>query len=183
MNATKKRRLFLAGPTVCLESERKSECTENGDCLEIKAEIIHEDKRDCHNDTTKEPLMYYSQNIDEFGNIIGNASVVDIKNLLKTLTEKHNSQDKIEKEVATVFRGVIVAVILFGVCACLCVVTACIYCCRINITDNRLKNDVEALAEKLKRDCKFKKSMKKSPREPVSESCNIIVEDAGVFVV
>lgn len=45
-----------------------------------------------------------------------------------------------------------------------------------------MKNEIEALAAKLKRECRFKKS-KKSPTHQKAESCNIIVEEAGVFVV
>lgn len=50
-------------------------------------------------------------------------------------------------------------------------------------SDYRLKKDVEALAAKLKRDCNLKRKTIKKPTQPVSESCNIVVESAGVYVV
>ncbi|KPJ12741.1 hypothetical protein RR48_00567 [Papilio machaon] len=52
-----------------------------------------------------------------------------------------------------------------------------------NTIDYRLKKDVEALAAKLKRDCNLKRKTIKRPIQPVSESCNIVVEGAGVYVV
>lgn len=50
-------------------------------------------------------------------------------------------------------------------------------------SDNLLKKDVEGLAAKLKTGCKVKKPRMKTPPSPVSESCNIVVESAGVYVV
>ncbi|XP_068623180.1 uncharacterized protein [Battus philenor] len=109
--------------------------------------------------------------------------VMNIKLLLQSLTEKYDTQDKIRLEILSVFQGVIISVILFVSCATICVLGSCIYCCRINYIDYRLKSDVEALASKLKRDCNLKKPKVKMTTEPKSESCNIVVEDAGVYVV
>lgn len=44
-----------------------------------------------------------------------------------------------------------------------------------------MQHELKALANKLNRDGKFKKSLKK-PIHPVAESCNVVVGDAGVFV-
>ncbi|XP_045778828.1 uncharacterized protein LOC123876559 [Maniola jurtina] len=143
-------------------------CGEVGDCIA---------SQDCDNKCgcdSSAAVLFYNETLEE--------CVVNVKMLLQSLQEKHNIQEKIRKEVKQVFQGVIVSVILFVTCGSLCVCTACIYCIRINYMDNRMKNDVEALAAKLKRECRFRKSVKSYPHQK-AESCNIIVEDAGVFVV
>ncbi|CAG9571803.1 unnamed protein product [Danaus chrysippus] len=91
-------------------------------------------------------------------------------------------QQKILTEVNKVFQGVMVSVILFVLCASVCAFTACVYCCRINYTDRRLQSDVEALASKLKRECRLR-TIKKTPTKPAEESCNIVVADADIYVV
>ncbi|XP_045539396.1 uncharacterized protein LOC106720842 [Papilio machaon] len=138
-------------------------CEEVGDCV-AQSDNCNNTIGFFYNDTTQE-------------------CVVNIKLLLQTLTTKYDTQDKIRLEVLKVFQGVIVSVILFVTCSSICVLGACIYCCRINYTDYRLKKDVEALAAKLKRDCNLKRKTIKRPIQPVSESCNIVVEGAGVYVV
>ncbi|CAH2055815.1 unnamed protein product, partial [Iphiclides podalirius] len=139
------------------------DCGEMGDCV---AENI-----ECNNIVGS----FYNDTMHE--------CVINMKLLLKNLTSKYDVQDKVRLEVQKVFQGVIISVILFVSCASVCVFAACIYCCRINYEDYRLKNDVEALAAKLKRDCNLKKPRMKTPKEPASESCNIVVEGAGVYVV
>ncbi|XP_047538687.1 uncharacterized protein LOC125072206 [Vanessa atalanta] len=155
-----------------LENSTTSGCGEIGDCITINCD----NKCGCDSSSA---VLFYNETLDE--------CVVNVKKLLQTLTEKYNNQaaisDKIRLNVERVFQGVIFSGILFGSCASLCVITACIYCIRINYEDTRLKNDVEALAVKLKRECRFKNMSTKQPTQPASESCNIIVEEAGVFVV
>ncbi|CAH1634908.1 unnamed protein product [Spodoptera littoralis] len=86
-------------------------------------------------------------------------------------------------ESQKIFQGIMISVFLFIVCAAICVISACIYCCRINYTDRSLKSNVKALAKKLNTDYKTKKPVKRPPCPPASQSCNVVVEDAGVFVV
>ncbi|KAJ8728818.1 hypothetical protein PYW07_006514 [Mythimna separata] len=81
------------------------------------------------------------------------------------------------------FKGIMISVILFMACASVCVVSACIYCCRINYTDRTLKKHVKALAKKLKRDYKAAKiAPKRAPVPAVSETCSVVVDPAGVYV-
>ncbi|CAK1589122.1 unnamed protein product [Parnassius mnemosyne] len=140
-----------------------SDCGELGDCI---AENIG-----CNNTVGS----FYNDTIHD--------CVINIKLLLQTLTAKYDTQDKIRLEIDSVFQGVIISVILFISSASVCFLGACIYCCRINYVDYRLKKDVEALALKLKRDCNFKKPRVNAPTKPLSESCNVIVEGAGIYVV
>ncbi|KAJ8720781.1 hypothetical protein PYW08_006246 [Mythimna loreyi] len=66
------------------------------------------------------------------------------------------------------FKGIMISVILFMACASVCVISACLYCCRINYTDRILKNHVKALAKKLKRDYKSTKiAPKRAPLPPI----------------
>ncbi|XP_053616757.1 uncharacterized protein LOC128678889 [Plodia interpunctella] len=81
-----------------------------------------------------------------------------------------------------VFKGITIAVIFFGSCALISVISACFYCCRINHSDRILRGDVKALAKKINRDQKIKKP-KKAPRKIEEESCNIVVEDAGLNTI
>ncbi|VVC99691.1 unnamed protein product [Leptidea sinapis] len=123
-------------------------------------------------------VLYYNETIDE--------CVLNVKKLLESLSEKHNTQDKIFAEVERVFQGVIFSAILFAACAAMCVVLSCFYCCRINFMDNSLKNDVDALTAKLKREKRYKKVPVTTPPLPntePAESCNIIVSNAGVYCV
>lgn len=46
-----------------------------------------------------------------------------------------------------------------------------------------MKSNVKKLAKKLNTDYKTKKPLVKPPLAPASQTCNVIVEDAGVFVV
>ncbi|XP_026330816.1 uncharacterized protein LOC113238233 [Hyposmocoma kahamanoa] len=149
---------------VITEARPKLGCDEQGDCLSTPAdckEICGCDKIYIYNKTTDECVL----NVQYFTSV----------------TEKYHTEEKIRKESEKVFGGILMSAILFVSCASLCAVTACIYCCRIHYMDVRLHNDVKALARKLDRDGKLKKSQKK-PLPPVAESCNVIVEDAGVFV-
>ncbi|XP_050355736.1 uncharacterized protein LOC126776915 [Nymphalis io] len=145
-----------------------AECGELGDCITINCN----NKCGCDSSSA---VLFYNETLNE--------CVVNVKKLLQTLTEKYNNQDRIRLSVENVFQGIMFSAILFGSCASICAITACIYCFRINYMDTRLKNDVEALAVKLKRECRFKNMSSKQPTQPASESCNIIVEEAGVFVV
>ncbi|XP_045453394.1 uncharacterized protein LOC123662623 [Melitaea cinxia] len=152
-----------------VESTTTSGCGDVGDCIDTQK---CEDKCGCDSSAA---VLFYNETLGE--------CVVNVKELLRSLTKKYNNEEKIEKEVHKVFQGILFAAILFASCAALCVFSACIYCCRINYMDTRLKNDVDALALKMKRDFRLKRCSTKKPRDPASESCNIIVEGAGVYVV
>ncbi|CAG5040933.1 unnamed protein product [Parnassius apollo] len=140
-----------------------SDCGELGDCI---SENIG-----CNN------------TVGSFYNETTHDCVINIKMLLKTLTAKYDTQEKIHSEVQRVFQGVIISVILFVSCVSVCFIGVCIFCCRIHYVDNRLKKDVNALAVKLNRDCNSKRPRVKTPLNPLSESCNVVVQDAGVYVV
>ncbi|XP_023941444.2 uncharacterized protein LOC112048217 [Bicyclus anynana] len=144
-------------------------CGEIGDCIPSQ-----ECDNRCGCDSSA-AVLFYNETLGE--------CVVDVKRLLQSLQERYNIQEKLRLEVMKVFQGITIAVILFMTCAGLCVCTACIYCIRINYIDNRMKSDIDALAAKLKRDLRLKKSIKRPSPQQKAESCNIIVEDAGVFVV
>ncbi|CAH2240053.1 uncharacterized protein LOC120625210 [Pararge aegeria] len=151
------------------ENAISSGCGEVGDCIA---------GQDCDNKCgcdSSAAVLFYNETLD--------ACVVDVKKLLQSLQERYNIQEKLRMEVVRVFQGVTVSVILFMTCVGVCVCTSCIYCIRINYIDNRMKNDIEALAAKLKRECRLKKSLKSPSSDQKAESCNIIVEEAGVFVV
>ncbi|CAH0719071.1 unnamed protein product, partial [Brenthis ino] len=143
-------------------------CGEHGDCVNND---ICENRCGCH---SSEAVLFYNETLDE--------CVVNVKKLLMSLTEKHNTQDNIRQKVDKIFQGILFSAILFVTCATTCMLTACVYCCRINYMDTRLKNDVEALANKLNRDLRFRKTIKK-PTQPGEENCNIIVPGTDVFVV
>ncbi|CAH2087985.1 unnamed protein product [Euphydryas editha] len=145
-----------------------SGCGEVGDCI-----VTQKCENKCGCDSSA-AVLFYNETLGE--------CIVNVKELLRTLTKKYNNEEKIQLEVQKTFRGILFSAILFSSCAALCVFTACIYCCRINYMDTRLKNDVEALAHKLKRDGRLQRSTRK-PRDPASESCNIMVAGAGVYVM
>ncbi|XP_075982221.1 uncharacterized protein LOC142980621 [Anticarsia gemmatalis] len=122
--------------------------------------------------------------------------VVNLPKLMKTVEKNYDSQDdeailaeegmarSIYIEGQQLFRGIMIAVMFFMTCAAICVLSACIYCCRIDYTDRKLRNEVKALAKKMHR--KYdppKQSLKPKAPEPKSQNCNVFVEEAGVFVV
>lgn len=50
-------------------------------------------------------------------------------------------------------------------------------------SDEKLRNEVKALADKMSVDFRKKQSIKKRPLDPKEESCNIIVEDTHIMCV
>ncbi|XP_032522916.2 uncharacterized protein LOC116774325 [Danaus plexippus] len=158
-----------SGVTSVDTQNTKPGCSEVGDCLISKDSCNNV----CGCDSAS-AVLFYNETLGE--------CVVNVKKLLNSLTERYNTQEKIHTEVNKVFQGVMISVILFVICASVCAFTACVYCCRINYTDRRLQNDVEALASKLKRECRLR-TIKKTPTKPAEESCNIVVADADIYVV
>ncbi|XP_052749653.1 uncharacterized protein LOC113515856 isoform X2 [Galleria mellonella] len=153
-------------------------CGVDGDCLSSPV--------DCNEKCGCDRAYYYNKTSEE--------CVLDVKYLMRTIMTTYDSTDhdsatengmtkNIQIEAEKVFKGIIVSAIIFISFASICVLTACLYCIRISYTDRKLKNDVKALAKKLHRDKKTKKSIMKTPQTPESQSCNVIVESAGVFVV
>ncbi|KAF9408130.1 hypothetical protein HW555_012104 [Spodoptera exigua] len=141
----------------------------------------------CHVKCGCEDMYFYDSATDRclinftrvFRKVVTNYENLDVNNL---------PDDEMAKllyiESQKIFKGIMISVFLFILCAAICVISACIYCCRINYTDRRLKHNVKALAKKLNTDYKTKKpSGKRPPARPLSQSCNVVVEDAGVFVV
>ncbi|XP_049878785.1 uncharacterized protein LOC126375729 [Pectinophora gossypiella] len=141
-------------------------CGELGDCITRRTV-------DCKEKCGCDRLYYYNDTTNE--------CELNYDYLRQLVLEKFDTQEKIRSSAEKVFGGIIISVILFVTCASLCVLSACIYCFRVNYTDRRLRGDVKALANKLNRDGKLQKP-KKTPTAPVAESCNVVVEDAGVFV-
>lgn len=86
-------------------------------------------------------------------------------------------------EAEKFFRSIIISALLFAGCASICVLSASFYCCHINYSDRKMERELKALAKKLNTKYHSKKSIRRSPLEPIEESCNVVVEDAGVFVV
>ncbi|XP_038218996.1 uncharacterized protein LOC119837475 [Zerene cesonia] len=146
-----------------------SDCGEHGDCISSPDEC----NKKCGCDIYS-AVLYYNETTKECD--------INVKLLLETLTEKYNTQESVISEANRVFNHVILSVIIFAACAGICVCSACFYCCHINYMDNRLKKDVDALAAKLKRENRYKKLPRKSPPQS-GESCNIIVDNAGVYCV
>ncbi|XP_059061690.1 uncharacterized protein LOC131854587 [Achroia grisella] len=153
-------------------------CGVDGDCLSTPI--------DCGEKCGCDRAYYY--------NSTSKQCVLDVKYLMQTIITKYDSKEQdstidngmtrnIKVEAERVFKGIIVSALIFISCASVCVVTACFYCVRINYTDRKLKSDVKALAKKLNRNKKSKKSIVKPPQSPESQSCNVIVESAGVYVV
>ncbi|XP_028161929.1 uncharacterized protein LOC135081196 isoform X2 [Ostrinia nubilalis] len=159
-------------------------CDENGDCPSSSTdchEICGCDRAIQYNETTKtcvvsfrhlmiaEIKIYDSQDKDseDGGTIAGGGTM----------------SNKIRLESEKIFNSIMISVILFITCCAVCVVAACCYCCRISYSDYALKKDVKALANKLNRDGKLRKISRKQPQTQANQSCNIVCEDAGVFVV
>ncbi|XP_041969885.1 uncharacterized protein LOC121726547 [Aricia agestis] len=155
-------------------NENSTNCEDFEDCGVENRNCANE----CGCDSAVALVMTYNETLGH--------CVVNYKQLLQSLGQKYNTQEKIREEVEKVFEGIMISVILFITCAGVGFVAACVYCCKICYMDNKLKQDVDALQKKLKRDGILRKTIKpksKTGSGPESESCNIIVEDAGVFVV
>ncbi|XP_045504681.1 uncharacterized protein LOC123701303 isoform X1 [Colias croceus] len=162
--------LFLSSVSSNPVSGHISDCGEHGDCISSPDEC----NKKCGCDVYS-AVLYYNETTKECD--------INVKLLLETLTEKYNTQESVISEANRVFNHIILSVIIFAACAGICVCSACFYCCHINYMDNRLKKDVDALAAKLKRENRYKK-MPHRPAPPQSgESCNIIVDNAGVYCV
>ncbi|XP_013195465.1 uncharacterized protein LOC106138742 isoform X2 [Amyelois transitella] len=155
---------------------KTTECGLDGDCLSTSV--------NCSSKCGCDEAYYYNETIKQ--------CVLNVKHLMKAEITIYDPVDPsaandnsmaahIRRYADKVFRGISVAVALFGACALVCVISACTYCCRINYTDRSLKGDVKALSKKLQRDHKIQKPAK-VPRKAEAESCNVVVEDAGVFV-
>ncbi|XP_047998484.1 uncharacterized protein LOC125235898 isoform X1 [Leguminivora glycinivorella] len=162
-------------------TENKSKtCMDIGDCITIDTEC----KEKCGCDKI----------IPTTFNTTTQECVINIHLLFTSLRQKYNTEDndippeeddlatKIRAEADRIFNGVIVSAFLFIACASACTVTACIYCCRINYTDYQLKKSIKVLAKKMGKKSQMKKPVK-VPTEQVAQSCNVIVEDAGIFCV
>ncbi|XP_035442992.2 uncharacterized protein LOC118271155 isoform X1 [Spodoptera frugiperda] len=140
----------------------------------------------CHEKCGCEEMYFYDAATDRclinftrvFKKVVTNYENLDSNNLPDDEMAK-----QLYIESQKIFQGIMVSVFLFIVCAAVCVISACIYCCRINYTDRSLKSNVKKLAKKLNTDYKTKKPLVKPPLAPASQTCNVIVEDAGVFVV
>ncbi|KAG6446903.1 hypothetical protein O3G_MSEX004652 [Manduca sexta] len=81
-------------------------------------------------------------------------------------------------EAEKIFQGIIISVIIFMVCASICIVTACVYCCHINYSDRQLKNNVKGVAKKLKKNYNPTRTVPRSKSLPKEESCNVLVGEA-----
>ncbi|XP_026724815.1 uncharacterized protein LOC113491840 isoform X2 [Trichoplusia ni] len=115
---------------------------------------------------------------------VGDRCLINFDKVMRKIEIPYPKPQQIFIEGEEIFKGIMVSVLLFMVCAGVCIVTACVYCCRINYTDRRLKSDVKALANKLKKNYNSKKIPKKRmPTPPEAESCNVVVEPAGLYVV
>ncbi|KAM3966102.1 uncharacterized protein ACR2FA_012975 isoform 2-T2 [Aphomia sociella] len=142
-------------------------CGVDGDCLSGPI--------DCNDKCGCDKAYYYNETTKE--------CVLDVKFLMRTVITKYNPEEIIKVEAEKVFKGIMVSAIIVISCASLCIFTSCFYCVRINYKDRVLKGDVKALAKKLNRTQKSKKSVVKPPEKPESQSCNIIVGSAGLYVV
>ncbi|XP_011565596.2 uncharacterized protein LOC105395340 isoform X1 [Plutella xylostella] len=137
-------------------------CDAMGDCISDCTEKCGCDRAYIYNETTNE-------------------CKVNFKYIMSITIEKYNNQEKIRQEAERIFKGITISAIFIICCAATCALTACTYCCRINYADYKLKSDVDALTKKIGRDKQRKPD--KTKIKPEAESCNVIVEDAGVFVV
>ncbi|CAK1554511.1 unnamed protein product [Leptosia nina] len=140
-----------------------STCGELGDCITNLDEC--DEKCGCD---TFSMVYFYNETTQE--------CEMNIKRFLQTLQERDDTQAKIIYEAEHVFQRIILSVIIVAACSVLCVLSACFYCCRINYTDNRLKNEVDALAAKLKRETRYKKIKESSIRLSVTHASG----DGGV---
>ncbi|XP_073954279.1 uncharacterized protein isoform X2 [Choristoneura fumiferana] len=144
-------------------------CGEVGDCLTVDTDC----KAQCGCDKTI-PTFYDNGT---------QKCVINIKLLILSLNEKYNTEGKLQAEADKIFQGIIIAAFLFITCASICVFTACIYCCRINYTDYLLKKSIKELTKKVGAKPRLDKPAVKPTTKPISESCNVVVQDAGVFCV
>ncbi|XP_061717561.1 uncharacterized protein LOC133525290 [Cydia pomonella] len=147
---------------------KNTTCNDVGDCPSIGTDC----KEKCGCD----------KNIPTSFNKTTQECTINVRLLSLSLKEKYNTEAKIRAEADRIFKGVIVAAFLFIACATVCTLTACIYCCRINYTDYQLKKSIKVLAKKMGKKSQIKKPSK-VPTEQVAESCNVVVEDAGIFCV
>ncbi|CAB3252523.1 unnamed protein product [Arctia plantaginis] len=120
--------------------------------------------------------------------------VLDLPNLMKRVVVNYDSQSdelinqegmsrSIYIEGQKLFKGIIISVILFITCASLCVVSACIYCCKINYSDRKLKQEVEALAKKMHKTNILKKEHKKPIDDPKAQSYSYCDTESNVYIV
>ncbi|KAJ0172689.1 hypothetical protein K1T71_011828 [Dendrolimus kikuchii] len=153
-------------------------------CIECIKEVLNQTKcqESCSCNGTNKEETSTKLDIDQ----------LIVKNLgkIKTLVEVTQDHDimndegmakRLRLEADKIFKGIIISLILFMTCASICFITACIYCCRMSYQDRKLKSDIKALAKKLKRNYHTKKP-NREPLPAISESCNVVVADAGVFV-
>ncbi|XP_063538092.1 uncharacterized protein LOC134747398, partial [Cydia strobilella] len=159
---------FFAAAELSPAESNITTCNDVGDCLSIGTDC--KEKCGCDKDI---PTSF---------NKTTQECTVNVQLLILSLKEKYNTEAKIRAEADRIFNGIIVAVFLFIACASVCTLTACIYCCRINYTDYQLKKSIKVLAKKMGKKSQMKKPAK-VPTEQVAESCNVIVEDAGIFCV
>ncbi|XP_063622680.1 uncharacterized protein LOC134794812 [Cydia splendana] len=143
-------------------------CNDVGDCPSIGTDC----KEKCGCD----------QNIPTTFNKTTQECTINVQLLILSLKEKYNTEAKIRAEADRLFKGVVVAAFLFIACASVCTLIACIYCCRINYTDYQLKKSIKVLAKKTGKKSQIIKPAK-VPTEQVAQSCNVVVEDAGIFCV
>ncbi|RVE52224.1 hypothetical protein evm_003143 [Chilo suppressalis] len=102
----------------------------------------------------------------------------------RDVENEHQLSKAIRVEAEKIFKTILISVVIFITCCAICVISACLYCCRITYIDYLLNKDIKVLARKLKRNETIKKGPKRPKLpNPVGESCNIVCEDAGVFVV
>ncbi|KAL0879420.1 hypothetical protein ABMA27_003172 [Loxostege sticticalis] len=163
-------------------------CEENGDCLSTP--------QDCHEicgcDRSGLMAIYYNETTK--------SCVVSFKHLMIAEIKIYGADDeeddegstitggtmsnKIRIEAEKIFNTILISAVFFISCCAVCVISACCYCCRMTYTDYRLKSDVKALAKKLNRDGKLKRlCSRKQPQTQANQSCNIMCEEAGIFVV
>ncbi|KAI5635269.1 hypothetical protein NE865_12061 [Phthorimaea operculella] len=146
-----------------------SNCGEIGDCVTV------------HQNCTKVcgcDNWYYFNNVT-------NECLLNIKHLQNLTIEKYNTEEILRSNADRVFNGIFVAVYFFLFSASLCAISACAYCCHLNYSDYKLRDDIKALSQKLERDGKLGNPAtkpKKKKTEEIAQSCNVVVEDAGVFV-
>ncbi|KAJ8705966.1 hypothetical protein PYW07_010743 [Mythimna separata] len=103
---------------------------------------------------------------------VENRCVISYMKVMRGITVVYVNNKYTYNEDDELFKGILISAILFMACASICVISACVYCCRINYTDRIMENQIKDLAKKLKRDSK----------SAMSESCSVYVDPAGVFV-
>ncbi|KAL4717008.1 hypothetical protein ACJJTC_001869 [Scirpophaga incertulas] len=168
---------------ICFESVSAASGTVNSD---VVMEMDTSNIMNCHKicGCDRFAAYYYNETSGE--------CLVSFRHLMIAVITKYEMEGykyaqgmakKIEMEADRTFNAMLISVLIFITCCAICVVSACFYCCRINYSDYILKRDIKALAKKVDRTHTLKKPIKKKHHEPFAQSCNIVCEDAGVFVV